>query len=382
MQGMGMARLILAGVLFMIALLAVMRAPTYHLWKLAIGSTEWGHAFALICFVAAVPLWSRSWEGRLAVGLCVAAGVLALTPLMRALLIARHLPTQFEKAFPGGGQGPQSPLSVTRLFRGVSPPQINPRLLTFVTADGSSLSMDFYPSRTSSPSPLILSVHGGSWNGGDNKDFIPMDQFLAGRGFAVADILYRLAPGSPFPAASVDTVAAIRFLRQRAQELQIDIDRIVLLGRSAGGQIALQVAYTANDPAIRGVISFYAPADLYWGWDHPANPWVIDIKSVLTDYLGGGPSDFPANYAAASPVQLATSKSPPTLLFYGGRDELVSSYHGEALSRRLTELGVPNLNVTLPWATHGFDYILRGPGGQISAWAIESFLRQVSGRKA
>ena len=206
-----------------------------------------------------------------------------------------------------------------------------------------------------------------------------MDRFLAGRGYAVADVLYRLAPQSPFPAASADVGSAMRFLRERASTLKVDANRIVLLGRSAGGQIALHHAYTSDDSAIRGVISFYAPTDMYWSWENPGNPLVIDTRAVLKDYLGGGPVDFADSYTAASSIRVATSKSPPTLLFYGGRDELVSARHGDVLSRRLTELGVRNLNMTLPWATHGFDYILRGPGGQISSYAIEWFLRAVLG---
>jgi len=370
-------RLLPAAVLFLTALLAVVRAPTHLLWEVAVGVTEWGHAFALICFAAALPLWSNAWSGRLSAGLCAMAGILTLTPVIRGLQLSRDLPVVIDKTFAITGTRRDSPLSIVRLFRGFSPPPVNSRLLTYAAADGSNLSLDFYPGASSAASPLIVVIHGGSWNSGDNKDFIPMDQFLAGHGFAVADVLYRLAPRSPFPAPSIDTRTAIDFLRKRAHELNIDTDRIVLLGRSAGGQIALHVAYTSNDPSIRGVISFYGPADLYWGWDHPGNPRVIDTRLVLTNYLGGGPSEFPANYAAASPLQLATSSSPPTLLLYGERDELVSPYHGVVLSRRLTELGVPNLNVRLPWATHGFDYILRGPGGQISAWTVESFLHAI-----
>src|SRR5205807_1955178 len=188
------------------------------------------------------------------------------------------------------------------------------------------------------------------------------------------DIISRLAPRWKFPAAADDTRAAITFLRTQAEKLKIDPNRIVLLGRSAGGQIALTVAYSAKDPAIRGVISFYAPTDLYYSWENPGNPLVIDTKSVLRDYLGGSPTEAPANYNAASPIRLIARGSPPTLLLHGGRDELVSFRQSDRLAEHLEEVGIPHLNLLLPWATHGFDYILRGPGGQISTYAIEYFL--------
>ena len=105
---------------------------------------------------------------------------------------------------------------------------------------------------------------------------------------------------------------------------------------------------------------------------------MLDTKTILIDYLGGSPAEAPAIYNDASPTQLAAQGSPPTLLLHGGRDELVSFYQSARLAKRLDEIGIPHLNVLLPWATHGFDYILRGPGGQISTYAVEYFLETVT----
>src|SRR4029078_2713422 len=139
------------------------------------------------------------------------------------------------------------------------------------------------------------------------------------------------------------------FLRNRADKLKIDPNRIVLLGRSAGGQIALTVAYSVNYPWGSGVISLYAPTDLNYSWDNPGNPLVMNTASILRDYLGGSPTEAPANYNQASPIRSVTSNSPPTLLLHGGRDELVSVQQSIRLSKRLAELGVPHLNLSLPW---------------------------------
>jgi acetyl esterase/lipase len=261
-------------------------------------------------------------------------------------------------------------------------PRVEPKTIVYRKIDGADLSLDFYPAKNAEDAPLVVMIHGGSWSSGGNKDFVPMDQYLAGRGYAVADVLYRLAPRAPFPAASDDVRAAIFFLRERALELHFDATRIVLLGRSAGGQIALHAAYASNEPSIRGIIAFYAPTDLFYGWDHPSNPRVIDTKQKLTDYLGGSPLDVAARYSAASPARQVTAASPPVLLFHGGRDELVGSYHSLVMAHRLNELGVRNLNVVLPWATHGFDYFLNGPGGQISRYAIDVFLDSVCDRNS
>ena len=309
---------------------------------------------------------------------CVLAATIALTPVLRAAPLARELPKRLFAAFGKAVPIRPSALVYEDLFRGVSPPEVKAERLVYSKIQDTELPLDFYRARSSNPAPLVVAIHGGSWQSGDNNDFVGLDQYLAGRGYAVADIIYRLAPQWKFPAAPDDTRAAIAFLRQRANSLNIDPNRIVLLGRSAGGQIALTVAYSAKDPGIRGVISFYAPSDLHWSWDHPGNPLVIDTRAVLAAYLGGSPSEVPSNYDAASPTRLVTSSAPPTLLLHGSRDELVSVYQSERLAERLREAGVSHLNVSLPWATHGFDYILRGPGGQISTYAIEYFLACVT----
>jgi len=361
--------------LFLTASLAVLRAPTHLLWMLAIGVTEWGHFLALLCLGAAIPLWNNTWYGRTAAGLCVAAAVLASTPVLRAASMTGKLQERILKTF--GEAHARRPLVLADLFFGISLPNIQPQKIIYRNIVGADLSLDFYPAQGSKASPLIVVIHGGSWNSGDNTDFIPMDRYLAGRGFAVADVIYRLAPRSRFPAASEDVRAAIAYMRSRAGEFNLDPARVVLLGRSAGAQIALHVAYSANDTGISGVISFYGPTDLFRSWEHPGNPMVIDTRAKLTDYLGGSPSALRADYEAASPVRLAKSASPPVLLLHGGRDEIVAPDHSDALARRLTELGVPHLYISLPWATHGFDYLLNGPGGQISIYAIESFLGSV-----
>ena len=369
-----------AVLLLVTSLLAVFRAPTHFLWMAAVGATELGHALALLCLVAAIVLSRNSGAGRVAAAISVAAAVVSLTPVIRASLLARSIPQQLHDAFGDAVPSRSAPLIYTDLFRGVSLPQVKAEPLTYSSIGGTDLPLDFYRAQSAGPAPLIIVIHGGSWRSGDNKDFIGMNRYLAGRGFAVADIIYRLAPKWRFPAAIDDVRAAVAFLRARADGLKIDPNRIVLLGRSAGGQIALTAAYSTKDAGIRGVISIYGPTDFYWAWDHPGNPAVIDTRTNLREYVGGTPSEVSSLYDEASPIRLVTSATPPTLLLHGGRDELVSPEDSSRLNKRLTEAGIPHLYISLPWATHGFDYILRGPGGQISTYAIEYFLATITKR--
>src|SRR3954467_15004469 len=101
------------------------------------------------------------------------------------------------------------------------------------------------------------------------------------------------------------------YLRSRAADLLIDTTRFVLLGRSAGGQIVLSAAYTLNDPTIKGVISFYGPADMVWGYANPTNPLVLNSRKVMEDYLGGTYKQVPQQYISSSATETATIHSVP-----------------------------------------------------------------------
>jgi acetyl esterase/lipase len=377
--------LLIGAVSLALALLAVFNAPTNFLWKLAILVTEWGHILTLLSLVPLLPGWRRSRSGHIAAALGLVAAVLALTPLLRAIPVARQLPAQLASTF--GETKPSSvaeassrptPLIVTHLLRGIHSPAVRCRSLVYAKPEGQELRLDLYqplPSPRSAPSVIV--IHGGFWRGGDSKQLAPLNNYLAARGYVVAAINYRLAPRWPFPAARDDVITALAYLKAHADSLGVDPQRIALLGRSAGGQLALLVAYTLHDPAIRGVVSFYAPTDMHWSYANPGNPLVIDTHPILEAYLGGSPERFPAIYDAASPIQFIGSAAPPTLLIHGGRDDLVSPRQSERLAERLAQAAVPHFLLRLPWATHGFDFNFSGPSSQISTYSIERFLAAV-----
>lgn len=390
-------RLLVGTVLSAVGLLAVIEAPTHFFWMVEVGATEWGHwlvPIALACVF--FPFHNRlsgeasirwRWAGRLGRVLALAGALLLLAPLLRALLVAEQLEQDLAAAFPLG-PAPSSgtslasavgrPLQFMHLLSGVAQEPVRQTSLVYAAPEGESLELDLYrPAGLSSPAPVVLVVHGGSWQSGDRGQLADLNRYLVSKGYAVAAVSYRLAPRWPFPAARDDVRAAVAFLQTHASELEIDPRRMVLLGRSAGGQLALLVAYTAGDPAIRGAIAFYAPADLRYSYEHPGNPLVLDSRGVLRAYLGGSPEQRPEAYAAASPLNFVGAGTPPTLLIHGERDELVKPIHSERLAARLAQAGRPVFFLSLPWATHGCDANLHGPCGQLSTYAIERFLDSV-----
>jgi len=388
------ARLVAAAGALGVSLLAVLEAPVSFLWKPAIAATELGHlvgAVALGLALAALP-GARRRSGRVALGLALAAAALSTTPLLRARPVARDLPARLAAAF--GEAAPRSfpdaPARPAPLVPGdllaIESPAVAVSTHVYREVEGQTLRLDLYRREgardaAAAPDPVVLAIHGGSWRAGDRTQLPDAYRYLAARGHAVAAIDTRLAPRFPFPAARDDVRAAVAWLGAEAGAGRlgaVDASRIVLYGRSAGGHLALLVAYDAPDPAIRGVVALYAPSDLVWSWENPANPLVHDSHGALRDFLGGAPADAPERYRAASPLGFVRAGVPPTLLIHGGRDELVRAEQSARLAARLAAAGVPHLHLELPWATHGCEASLAGPSGQLTLYAVERFLAAVA----
>jgi acetyl esterase/lipase len=140
-----------------------------------------------------------------------------------------------------------------------------------------------------------------------------LGDWLAGAGYAVVSIDYRLSPEFKWPAQRDDLLAAIRFLREHAAGLGIDTDRLVLLGRSAGGQIATAAAYAQVIPGVRGIVDIYGPTDFDRTWAVATRPHSLDHRENLEWFLGGSPATAHATYQSASAAMLVTPLAPPTL---------------------------------------------------------------------
>jgi acetyl esterase/lipase len=369
-----------------LAALTVVGAPNQFLWKLSVAAAEGGHWLAIGALVPAIPWWGRGRLGRLGGLLSLGAAALFALPLYHASQIDRELPAMLDASF-GNEQRTRGPFAEDLrpkplvMFDLISSVQSRPVLLeerVFSTVDGEELTLDIYkPGYNHGPVPGLLVVHGGSWQSGHSKEFIALNAYLAARDYVVVSINYRLAPKWKFPAGRDDVLSAIAFLKVYGHEFGLDPTRIALLGRSAGGQLALLAAYTANEPAIRGVVSIYGPTDLKFGYDRPAPKGLLDTRGVLESYLGGPPANADEAYFAASPINFVAASSPPTLLIHGLHDGHVSSEESARLEARLAQSRVKNLFVRLPWATHACDWSFSGPCGQITTYAIERFLERV-----
>ena len=308
----------------------------------------------------------------------VAATVFA-SPSVRAMFLAGRVRDELDRVFPLSSNGSTgisrpSPFMVSDLPH-IPIPEVFKIRAVYSEEAGTQLTLDLYRAEEiRRPQPVIIVVHGGSWHSGDNSQLTGMNRYLANAGYAVAAINYRLAPAFRFPAPIEDIRASISFLEENETELKIDSQRIVLLGRSAGGHLALLAAYTLGYQAVRGVIGLYPPTDMRWSWQRPSPKRIMDSNGAITDFLGGTLEEVAFRFDQASPIRFVRPDSPPTLLVHGGKDMLVSPLQSRRLASELERRSVPHFHLELPWGNHGMDANLAGPSGQMTLYAIERLL--------
>jgi len=356
-------------------LLTVFRSPDWLDWRLSVLAGQFGYAIAIVPLAAGLTAWllpgSRGALSLAVVLTSLAGAALLAQPCAQAWLIARGLPARLERQF-GPARMTRRPFSLAGLASFW--PEHAPR--STWTYSG-SLQMDLYPSIGRSSAPCVIVIHGGGWDDGDRGQIPQFNDWLARSGYAVADISYRLAPAGVWPAQREDVAAAIAFVKEHAGAWGVDPERLVILGRSAGGQIAEASAYALHDPAVRGVVALYAPADLHFAWAWGREDDALNSPRLLRRFLGGTPETARAAYDSSSAILLADAGSPPTLLVHGSIDSLVWNRQSERMAARLSQAGVPNLLLSMPWATHALEFNLSGPSGQLTTYAVGWFLEAV-----
>lgn len=212
----------------------------------------------------------------------------------------------------------------------------------------------YYPTSPSQPVPLLINIHGGGWNHGEKEAQSGFNSLFA-QEIAVANIEYRMTPQATAPAAVVDARCAMMYLLENAAKYNIDVNRIVFMGSSAGAHLALTAGYLQNDNRydtgsnysgeykIVAVIDKYGPANL---------EKFLHYKS-LGNWLGEYAEDFDF-MKTISPVHLVNNATtPPTYIVHGDADAIVEYEQSEFLVEALENEGVYHKFTTIPGGGHG-----------------------------
>jgi acetyl esterase/lipase len=240
--------------------------------------------------------------------------------------------------------------------------------------------MDLYlPPKDKGASPVVINIHGGGWNHGSKESQTGFNTFFK-MGFAVANISYRLTPQATAPAAVEDTRCALIYLVKNAKELNIDPDKIVIMGGSSGGHLALMAGLLGNDHRFDGncpgtdnikvaaIIDKYGITDV-WDWGYGNN---VTSKSA-TRWLGDKAND--KKFAASvSPITYVNKNSPPTFIVHGDADPTVPYQQSVDLHKKFVEAGVKTEFMTVKGGLHGkFD---KEKNSEVNK-AIADFLKAV-----
>jgi acetyl esterase/lipase len=209
------------------------------------------------------------------------------------------------------------------------------------------------------PHPVVIGIHGGYWRKRYGLAYFGQAcAALTERGIASWNIEYRRIGnrGGAWPGTFLDVASAADFLRELAPTHDLDLHRVVTLGHSAGGHLALWLAarhripedsaINTPDPLpLQGAVALAGVVDLHRAWE-------LGLSShAAGELLGGSPEQYPERYAAASPYTLLPLGIRQTLL-HGTEDDSVPLELSERYAAAAVAAGDSASLLTLPRAGH------------------------------
>ena len=216
----------------------------------------------------------------------------------------------------------------------------------------------------------IVMIHGGGWVGGDKaaaREF-NIGTTLAKAGYVCVSVNYMMDAGKRWPTNLLDCKNGVRFLRKHAAKYHIDPDRMGVIGGSAGGHLALMVAYTSDVSSLEpqspypgissrvgAVVNLYGITNVMTRRKTDAEGNPVGEPRPNTALFTASPTEDPELWKLASPVSHVTKSSPPTLILHGTKDETVDRDQATELAARLKEVGATHEIIMVPDVGHTFD---------------------------
>ncbi len=243
------------------------------------------------------------------------------------------------------------------------------RDVEYGTGGGRPLKLHLLRPRTlpKDPMPVLVWVHGGAWIGGNKDSGLRMLAPFVQRGYLGATIEYRLSREAKWPAQIEDCKCAIRFLRAKAREYNIDPDRIGAWGSSAGGHLVAMLGLSADARDLEGaggwpqfssrvqaVCDWFGPSDFLKMKDSPSRIDRTKPTCPEAQLIGGALDAIPDKAAKASPVTYISKGVPPFLIMHGDKDDVVPFNQSEILHEALKKAGADTTFHPVKGAGHGF----------------------------
>lgn len=251
----------------------------------------------------------------------------------------------------------------------------------YATVGGEQLHASVYrPSSPDGDAPVIVYVHGGGWITGSDTEFGHDMRWYADQGYLVVSVDYRLATAThaTWDEAPEDVACALVWTRAHAATFGGDPDRLVVSGDSAGGNLAVDVAYGAalgratsscggTVPVPEAVVTQYPVVNPQNAYDQGYPAPGFEPKTFTDAYLGGTPAEHPDRMAAISPSTSVSSKAPPTFVIEPQHDGLIPTAGVESWIAAAQRAGAPVTTAPVPFANHTFNQLASGTLGNQAA---------------
>ena len=230
--------------------------------------------------------------------------------------------------------------------------------LAYVTSSNYESKLDIYKRRDPGPHPTVIYIHGGFWAAGNKEGAIMTLMPWLEMGWNVVNVEYRLARVAPAPAAVEDCLCALKYVVAQAKTYDVDVNRIVVTGESAGGHLALTTgmipasAGLDNEctgprvPRVAAVINWFGITDVNDVIDGP------NRRDIAATWLAGLPNREEVA-KRLSPLTYVRAGLPPILTIHGDADPTVPYPEAVRLHEALTKAGVTNQLLTIPGGKHG-----------------------------
>src|SRR5260221_1529289 len=248
----------------------------------------------------------------------------------------------------------------------------------------------FYPKKKNKKGNVaIIILHGGGWRTGNRTQHYPLAQQLANLGYTCFTTEYRLSTEALYPAAVYDIKASIRWVHENAKEYNVDTSKIVVLGFSAGGELAAFMGATntikkfeGNNNCLPDASSFvHAVIDIdgILAFIHSESGEGDDSKriSAATNWFGYSKTENPALWQEASSLTHVGKHAPPILFINSGVDRMHAGR--EDYIKKLNEYNIYSEIKTFEGAPHSF--CLFDPWFQPTVKYINDFLKKVFVKK-
>lgn len=208
--------------------------------------------------------------------------------------------------------------------------------------------------RSAEKRPGVIVIHGGGWVNGAKQSMV--ERYVlpwVEKGFVAANVEYRLAGVATAPAAVEDVLKAAEFFRKNAKRWNVDPDRIVVTGNSAGGHLSLMVGLTPKSAKLGPTAKVAAVVNFYGITDVEDQLGGENMRKYAVTWVpeGDGRMDLARR---VSPMNYIRKDVPAILTLHGTADETVPYDHGVRLTKALRDAGADAEMISIPEGKHGF----------------------------